>query len=91
MKVAFFLCPACIIRNFGKSGRINGDLKDYKTMKRNDRVSIKIIVLGKITRLRASPRHGGREVFLKFFPSLIRRGGAPSGAAALIVITSIKF
>jgi hypothetical protein len=63
MKVAFFLCPACIIRNFGKSGRINGDLKDYKTMKRNDRVSIKIIVLGKITRIRASPRHGGQGSF----------------------------
>ena len=35
------------------------------------------------TRLRASPRHGG-QVFLNCL-LLIRRGGDPSGAAAIIV------
>jgi len=33
-------------------------------------------------RLRASPRHGGHSAFK--IKSLIRRGGVPSGAAALI-------
>ena len=36
-------------------------------------------------RLRASPRHGGQETFYFGFWTPIRRGGAPSGAAASIV------
>ena len=36
------------------------------------------------TRLRASPRHGGAGNFLIFLVT-IRRGGVPSGAAAVIV------
>ena len=41
-----------------------------------------------ITRLRASPRHGGKGDFFIFFLNYllpIRRGGVPSGAAAFIV------
>jgi hypothetical protein len=37
------------------------------------------------TRLRASPRHGGAGKIFLIFLSLIRRGGVPSGAAAVIV------
>jgi len=36
-------------------------------------------------RLRASSRHGGATGFFIFFHLLNRRGGAPSGATALIV------
>ncbi len=37
------------------------------------------------TRLRASPRHGGAVRYLQIYlPTLIRRGGAPSGAAGFI-------
>ncbi len=40
-----------------------------------------------ITRLRASPRHGGvRPVFWSFSRYQIRRGGVPSGAAAFVII-----
>jgi hypothetical protein len=38
-----------------------------------------------ITRLRASPGHGGSESFLGIFLLLIRRGVVPSGAAAFII------
>jgi hypothetical protein len=43
---------------------------------------VKIVLYTKDPRLRASPRHGGREFFLM---SPIRRGGAPSGAVAIII------
>gem|GEM_PF-6598772 len=42
----------------------------------------KFIAHMRITRLRASPRHGGAGGF--FEQVLIRRGGVPSGAAAFI-------
>jgi hypothetical protein len=41
------------------------------------------------TRLRASPRHGGATLFSStdfFKHSQIRRGGVPSGAAAIVTI-----
>ena len=43
----------------------------------------------RVTRLRASPRHGlsetqGKEIAENLLP--IRRGGVPSGAAALILM-----
>ena len=44
----------------------------------------KIVLYTKDIRLRASSRHGGQGVFLKFLSS-IRRGGSPSGAAVFIV------
>jgi hypothetical protein len=37
-------------------------------------------------RFRAPPGHGGQEILKKFY-SLIRRGGAASGAAAFIVMS----
>ena len=42
------------------------------------------------SRLRASPRHGGQRVFLNFFRHRSDRGGAPSGAAAIIVTDGEK-
>jgi len=45
---------------------------------------MKIVQYMKDPRLRASPRHG-REGVIWIFQSPIRRGGAPSGAAAIIV------
>jgi|GEM_PF-4127600 len=39
----------------------------------------------RVTRLRASPRHGGAGGF-EFFMFLIRHGGAPSGVAAFIIM-----
>ena len=39
-------------------------------------------------RLRVSPRHGGQGFFELFV--LIRRGGDPSGAAAIIVHGGVK-
>jgi hypothetical protein len=40
----------------------------------------------RVPRLRASPRHGGATLFSgDFIHSVIRRGGAPSGAAALLL------
>jgi hypothetical protein len=38
-----------------------------------------------VARLRASPRHGGTGSKGEFYYYLIRRGGAPSGAAAFIL------
>jgi hypothetical protein len=43
---------------------------------------MKIVLSTKDPRLRASPRYGGEGVFLD---SHRRRGGAPSGAAVIIV------
>jgi hypothetical protein len=41
----------------------------------------------RVPRLRASPRHGGAKSFSAFLLRyLIRRGGAPSGAAEFIVM-----
>jgi hypothetical protein len=47
------------------------------------------IVFTMDSRLRASPRHGGTGRFI-VIQSQIRRGGAPSGAAAFIVKTIFK-
>ena len=46
--------------------------------------TMKIVMYAMEPRLRASPRHGGQGFFLNFM-LLIRRGGDPSGAAAIIV------
>ena len=46
--------------------------------------TMKIVMYTMEPRLRASPRHGGAGVFLNCL-LLIRRGGDPSGAAAIIV------
>ena len=43
-----------------------------------------IIEIQEVTRLRASPRHGGSGRFQNFW-LLTRRGGVPSGAAAFII------
>jgi hypothetical protein len=44
----------------------------------------KIVLYTKDIRLRASSRHGGQGVFLKFLSS-IRRGGSPLGSVIFIV------
>ena len=45
---------------------------------------MKIVMYTMESRLRASPSHGGQGFFLNCL-LLIRRGGDPSGAAAIIV------
>jgi len=57
---------------------------DKKTIDSVHTRTMKIVLSTMDPRLRASLRHGGQGVFL-IFQSPIRRGGAPSGAAAIIV------